>query len=286
MNGKQINRPSAATFAAALLAVSVRTSFATTYYAEYQNFGTINASRGDVHISSLTMYDPQLLVAPNGTLYAYETSGGSVPHYFGTLSATTGAFSPLINLNTEFAAHGYNPPALAFDSNGDLLAEGIGPNNTGVFGTYSLTTGTFQLAATGGIGNQYLESDSQGNGFTPGSVMTTSANGKTYYAEYQNFGTINASGAMVQISSLTMYDPQLLVAPNGTLYAYETSGGSVPHYFGTLSATTGAFSPLINLNTEFAAHGYNPPASPSIAMVIFLQKGSARTTQVSSEPTV
>ena len=63
-------------------------------------------------------------------------------------------------------------------------------------------------------------------------MMATLPNGKTYYAvldpsqPWSDFGTINASGTMTQISSLPMFFSSLLAAPNGTLYAYETTEGT------------------------------------------------------------
>ena len=158
MNAERIIRASEAT-ASALLALTAWTAHATTYYSvldqtqPWSDFGTINSSGAMTQISSLPMFFSSLLAAPNGTLYAYETTEGNEAHYFGAVSPTTGAFTPLINLNTKFkGTAGFNVPSLAFDSNGDLLAAGIGPSNTGVFGTYNLTTGGISVE---GFGTQW-----------------------------------------------------------------------------------------------------------------------------------
>ena len=93
------------------------------------------------------------MVAPNGTLYAYQTpafGGNNGPAYFGAVNPSTGVFTPLVNLNTEFSTEN-GGCVLGFDSQGDLLAAGYPKSGGGayVFGTYNLSNGAFNLVTSG-----------------------------------------------------------------------------------------------------------------------------------------
>ena len=54
------------------------------------------------------------------------------------------------------------------------------------------------------------------------------------------FGTIDASGTETQIGPGRFLDANLLVAPNGTLYAYEASYLTASHPWGVVNPSTGS----------------------------------------------
>ncbi len=246
-----------------LLFLTLNTANGVTYYADPANsvapFGTINSSGQKTPIGpglnfgSITV--PNFQVAPNGTLYAFDSEFGGK---WGSVNPTTGTFTQIGNLSTEFYLGDLTLPALVFDSAGELLASGYDTHDNPVFGILNLTTGAFQK--TGSNGYQAVE-----GGENPGQVMATLPNGKTYYADPANsvapFGTINSSGQKTPIGpglnfgSITV--PNFQVAPNGTLYAFDSEFGGK---WGSVNPTTGTFTQIGNLSTQFYLGDLTLPA--------------------------
>ena len=121
-------------------------------------FGTIDAAGVKTYIGSELDFgsdvnrEVHLLYAPNGDLYAYNRSESSLTtNSWGRIDPTTGVFTPIGDLRTDFPTIPFGIiPELAFDSSGALFATGhavIG-TSTYAYGTYDLTTGTFDTIIT------------------------------------------------------------------------------------------------------------------------------------------
>ena len=114
------------------------------------------------------------------------------------MNPSTGGFTPLINLNTEFSTEN-GGCVLGFDSQGDLLAAGY-PNSGGgayVFGTYNLSNGAFNLVTSGTQVQTFYQS---------GQALAPGPNGEAFYASCYggstaagDFGTISSSGVVTPI---------------------------------------------------------------------------------------
>jgi hypothetical protein len=99
---------------------------------------------------------PELLVAPNGTLYAFDASiaGNFGPvGPWGAVNPTTGVFTKIGDLSSVFTGTANGGPVLGFDSAGDLIAAGYSDNMTPIFGTLNLTTGAFTSTANASTGD-------------------------------------------------------------------------------------------------------------------------------------
>jgi hypothetical protein len=243
-------------------------------------FGTINASGNTTPIGSGLNFGsgdenpcPQFLVAPNGTLYAFDTGAlGNIANW-GTVNPTTGAFTKIGNLSSVFENGGYGgPPVLGFDSSGDLIACGYSTTNNPIFGTLSLTTGAFTSTADASTGILNALAQSPGGGYSGFAHIVTVPNQGTYYATWAPglssvpFGRIDASGNATPIGGGLSFGPgdenpcpQFLVAPNGTLYAFDTGAlGNIANW-GTVNLATGAFTKIGNLSSVFENGGYGGP---------------------------
>ena len=122
-------------------------------------FGRIDASGNTTPIGSGLNFGssdenatPQLLAAPNGTLYAFDTNAGGAYQSWGTVNLTTGVFTKIGNLGSVFGYMGQGSPILGFDSSGDLIAAGYSASNNPIFGTLSLTNGAFTSTANASTG--------------------------------------------------------------------------------------------------------------------------------------
>ena len=108
---------------------------------------------------------PQLLAAPNGTLYAFDTGcGNGSLQSWGTVNPATGAFTRIGNLGSVFDV-GTGTPALGFDSSGDLIAAGDSTTGSFIFGTLNVTTGAFTSTANASTYGTVLNDLAQFSGF-------------------------------------------------------------------------------------------------------------------------
>ncbi len=62
---------------------------------------------------------------------------------WGTIDLATGVFTEMGNLGSVFEGDGNGPPALAFDSAGDLIAVGLGPDYVPTVLDLNVTTGVY-----------------------------------------------------------------------------------------------------------------------------------------------
>jgi len=151
--------------AATFVCVAASQSLGDTFYATGTGgirvvpFGRIDASGNTTPIGSGLNFGssdenatPQLLAAPNGTLYAFDTNAGGAYQSWGTVNPTTGVFTKIGNLGSVFGYAGQGSPILGFDSSGDLIAAGYSTTNNPIFGTLNLTTGAFTSTANASTG--------------------------------------------------------------------------------------------------------------------------------------
>jgi hypothetical protein len=169
---------------------------------------------------------PNLLVAPNGSLYVFDNGVNDATGAWGSINASTGAFTSLGNLATEFtwmSRAGFGAPVLGFNSSGSLLATGPVGNNS-VFGTYNLNNGNFQLTAS--VANQFpgfIPYDTP-NGWNPGLVIAAIPSTLTAGGGPTSVGGI---GAM-----LTVPEPGVL----SSTYLKPTTPAELQSAIGALAA--------------------------------------------------
>ncbi len=219
-----------------------QTYYATTTYSssgENTSFGTINASGQTTPIGSgLSLWPdsaPILLESPAGTLYAFTAWGvqNSTLGPWGTISPQTGVFTQMGNFGSAFEGTGNGPPALAFDSAGDLIAVGLGPGYVPTVLDLNVTTGAYTTTTVPLNSTAGMLAENAWDLGGMGSIVTVPNQG-TYYAtttysssgENTSFGTINASGQTTPIGGGLNFAPYqggapiLLESPTGTLYAF------------------------------------------------------------------
>jgi len=136
-----------------------------TYYATWAGgpnpvaFGRLDASGNTTPIGSGLNFGssdsnlPQLLAAPNGTLYAFDTGSGIGDiGSWGSVNLSTGTFTKIGNLGSVFENGLQASPVLEFDSAGNLIAAGYSNTGNPIFGTLNLTTGEFTSTANASTG--------------------------------------------------------------------------------------------------------------------------------------
>ena len=172
-----------------------------------------------------------------------------------------------------FTTLGNEGPVLGFDSSGNLIAAGYSTSQVPIFGTLNFTTGAFTSTANASTGvlNDLAVSTYDYNGL--GHIVTVPNHG-TYYATLSSgtaavpFGTISASGSTTPIGSGLNFGSgsvnpvaQLLAAPNGTLYAFDTGpgGSGAVGAWGTVNLTSGSFTQIGNLSSVFTTLGNEGP---------------------------